>query len=406
MFSTMSESMSLQMFVEDLAAISGPEHLRIEKSGCSIAPASTEEIAAVLRYANKNRITVCPYGGGTKQTWGNPTHPSLILHTQRLNSVREHTWHDMTCIVQAGCVWSSMQSTLAEQGQFVALDPLWPDRATIGGIAATNDSGSLRLRYGSLRDLVIGMTIVLADGTIARTGGKVVKNVAGYDLHKLMTGAFGTLGIVTDVTFRLHSIPRHVQSFTFSSTGVDVLGQLLMRVLDSHLSTQSLQLRFDSSGFNLDVRLATIPEVIHDQMSSLTKLAEGVDLAVSCPDSDVWNTRQECFERPGHFVVKATMLPSDISRVSTIVHAVGGVSVTQATGVMTASIPAGASSQFEQLRKMLENAGGSLTVLHHPADTIAIGSSTPSDTLPLMREIKSRFDPNRILNPDRFIGGI
>jgi glycolate oxidase FAD binding subunit len=101
-----------------------------------------------------------------------------------------------------------MQQSLAKHGQFVALDPLSPDRATIGGIAATNDSGSLRLRYGSLRDLIIGMTIVLADGTIARSGGKVVKNVAGYDLHKLMIGAFGTLGIITEITFHLHSIPK------------------------------------------------------------------------------------------------------------------------------------------------------------------------------------------------------
>ena len=123
----------------------------------------------------------------------------------------------MTATVEAGCSWSAMQAALARHGQFVALDPLWPDRATVGGIVATNDSGPLRLRYGSLRDLIIGMTIVLADGTIARTGGKVVKNVAGYDLHKLMTGAFGTLGIITEVTFRLHSVPRHTRSFTVTS---------------------------------------------------------------------------------------------------------------------------------------------------------------------------------------------
>src|SRR5713101_3837596 len=217
MSSIMSDSTSLQTFADDLAAISGPEHLRVDEDTFSIAPANTEEIAAVLRYANRKGITVAPWGGGTKQSWGNPIHPSLILHMHRLNTVREHTWQDMTCIVQACCAWSSMQASLAEHGQFVALDPLWPDRATIGGVTATNDSGSLRLRYGSLRDLIIGMTIVLADGTIARSGGKVVKKVAGYDLHKLMTGAFGTLGIITQITFRLHSIPRHVQSFTVTS---------------------------------------------------------------------------------------------------------------------------------------------------------------------------------------------
>jgi glycolate oxidase FAD binding subunit len=299
-----------------------------------------------------------------------------------------------------------MQASLAKHSQFVALDPFWPDHATIGGIAATNDSGSLRLRYGSLRDLIIGMTIVLADGTIARTGGKVVKNVAGYDLHKLMTGAFGTLGVITEVTFRLHSIPRHVQSFTISSQDIEPLGQLLMKILDSHLSTQSLQLRSSLSGFNLDVRLATLPEVIRDQASSLSKLARNVQREASESDSDVWNTRQKHFDQTEYFVVKATMFPSDISHIAATIHTLGGTSVTQATGIMTASIPAAASTQLEHLREKLEAIGGSLTVLHHPAHTIPIASTMPSDTLPLMRELKHRFDPNRILNPGRFVGGI
>jgi glycolate oxidase FAD binding subunit len=402
----MSDSISLQTVADDLAAISGPEHFHVDESTFSIAPASTEEIAAVLKYANRNGITIAPYGGGTKRSWGNPIHPLLILHTHRLNTLREHTWQDMTCTVQAGCVWSSMQQSLAKHGQFVALDPLWPDRATIGGIAATNDSGSLRLRYGSLRDLIIGMTIVLADGTIAHSGGKVVKNVAGYDLHKLMTGAFGTLGIITEITFRLHSIPRHVQSFTISSGDAEALGQLLMKILDSHLSTQSLQLRSSGGGFNLDVRVATLPEVIRDQASSLSKLAHSVLLEASDADSNVWNARQKQFDQTEHFVVKATMLPSDISTIAAAIHTLGGTTVTQATGIMIASIPAPASSQLEHLREKLEATGGSLTVLHNPANATAVSSTVPSDTLPLMRELKHRFDPNRILNPGRFVGGI
>jgi glycolate oxidase FAD binding subunit len=406
MSSMMSDSSTLQTFADDLAAISGPEHLRVDEDTFSIAPANTEEIAAVLRYANRNSITVAPYGGGTKQGWGNPIHLSLILHTHRLNTVREHTWQDMTCTVEAGCTWSSMQQSLAKHGQFVALDPLWPDRATIGGIAATNDSGSLRLRYGSLRDLIIGMTIVLADATVARSGGKVVKNVAGYDLHKLMTGAFGTLGVITEITFRLHSIPKHVQSLTIPSVDVEPLGLLLMKIRDSHLSTQSLQLRSTSNGFSLDVRVATLPEVIRDQAFSLSRLAQTVQLEASDSDSDAWNARQTHFDQAEHFVVKAAMLPSEISRIASTIRTLGGTSVTQATGIMTASIPASSSSQLPQLREKLEAIGGSLTVLHHPKDAIPVTSTVPSDTLPLMRELKHRFDPNRILNPGRFLGGI
>src|ERR1700730_13124710 len=262
----MSDLTSLQTFADDLAAISGPEHIRVDENTFSIAPASTEEIAAVLRYANRNSITVAPYGGGTKQHWGTQTHPSLILHTHRLATVREHTWQDMTCIVQAGCVWSSMQKSLAKYGQFVALDPLWPDRGTIGGIAATNDSGSLRLRYGSLRDLIIGMTIVLADGTIARSGGKVVKNVAGYDLHKLMTGAFGTLGVITEVTFRLHPLPKASATWTLASSDIKALDRVRHGLADSTMSIESLQLRMCEGAYSLDVRFASLPDALEDHV--------------------------------------------------------------------------------------------------------------------------------------------
>lgn len=402
----MPNSISPPTFVNELTAISGFEHLRIQDGVLNIEPANTEEIAAILRCADRGGFSVIPYGGGTKQSWGNPVQPSVILHTHRIDTVLEHTWQDMTCTVEAGCLWSAMQSSLSNHGQFVALDPLWPDQATIGGVAATNDSGSLRLRYGSLRDLVIGMTVVLADGTIARSGGKVVKNVAGYDLHKLMTGAFGTLGIITEVTFRLYAIPKNVQSFTIFSPDVEPLGRLLQKLLDSHLSMQSLQLRSSLRGFDLDIKLATLPEVIHDQASALVNLAQSVQLEASSLNADMWNARQEIFRETETFLIKATMLPAEISHFATAIRALGGTSVTQAFGIMIASLPVAACSQLEYLREKLEAICGSLTILRSPAGATAVASTTPSDTLPLMRELKRSFDPNRILNPGRFLGGI
>src|ERR1700685_1064112 len=227
----MNAATNSQAITAALAAITGPDHLLALDSATHVAPANTEEVAAILRFAHENRLAVVPWGGGTKQGWGYPVTPALILETHRLNVIREHTWQDMTCTVEAGCTWASLQSALAKHGQCVALDPLWPERATVGGIVATNDSGVLRLRYGSLRDLIIGMTIVLADGTVAHTGGKVVKNVAGYDLHKLMIGGFGTLGVVTSINFRLHSRPHSTQSFSVSAPGADALGKLMLKVL-------------------------------------------------------------------------------------------------------------------------------------------------------------------------------
>jgi FAD/FMN-containing dehydrogenase len=192
--------------IEDLRATLAHIPIKEEDGEVVLSPSSTEEVADVLRYCNERALPLEITGGRTKRTWAGAAEARLILDTTRLNGVREHPWQDLTATVGAGTTWFEMQRVLAAHNQFVALDPLWPEHATVGGVLATNDSGALRVKYGSARDLVIGMTLVLADGTIAKTGGKVVKNVAGYDLHKLMIGAFGTLAVTTEVTFRLHPL--------------------------------------------------------------------------------------------------------------------------------------------------------------------------------------------------------
>jgi glycolate oxidase FAD binding subunit len=393
-----------QTIAASLAAITGPDHLLSLDSATHVAPANTEEVAAILRFAHENRLAVVPWGGGTKQGWGYPVTPAVLLETHRLNIIREHTWQDMTCTVEGGCTWASLQSALAQHGQCVALDPLWPERATVGGIVATNDSGALRLRYGSLRDLIIGMTIVLADGTIAHTGGKVVKNVAGYDLHKLMTGAFGTLGVITSVNFRLHSIPQSTQSFTFSAPAAEPLGGWLLKLLHEQLSTLSIQLRGTAKGFHLDIQIASLPEVLHTQADLLESLARVEGLAMESATAAFWNTRQQLLTQD--FVCKATMLPSEIAPFAERVRGLGGESVTQATGIMTAGFPAVAAEHLPKLRRELEAAGGSLMVLNQPAERKLDCWGTLPDSLPLMREIKRRFDPEGVLNPGRFLGGI
>src|ERR1700736_3791622 len=167
-------------------------------------------------------LGVIPRGSGSKDAWGNPpVRADLILSTARLDRIIEHAWADLTVSVEAGCTFATLQNTLAQHGQRIAVDPLWPEHGTVGGILSTNDSGTLRIRYGGFRDLIIGVTIALPDGTLASSGGKVVKNVAGYDLPKLVTGALGTLGIITRAIFRLHPLPRNVRSFTFSARDVD-----------------------------------------------------------------------------------------------------------------------------------------------------------------------------------------
>ena len=387
-----------------LAGMVGQQHVRVLEGAVGVAPGSTEEIAAVLRFAQQNHLAVTPLGGGTKQGWGYAVEPAVVLEMHRMNVLREHTWQDMTCSVEAGCRWADMQSALAQHGQFVALDPLCAERATVGGIVAANDSGALRLRYGGLRDLVIGMTIVLADGTIAHTGGKVVKNVAGYDLHKLMIGAFGTLGVVASVNFRLHSIARSKKSFSVAAEAVEPLGRLMLALLHAQLSTVAIQLRGGAEGFALDIEIASLPEVLETQGAALEKLAEGEGLAFGAAAQDVWAARERVLR--WDLVCKGTMLPSEIARFASRVRGVGGESVTQGTGIMIAGFSAAAADGIAGLRREMEEGGGSLMVLKQPAAMGLDCWGTLPDSFPLMREIKGRFDPDGILNPGRFLGRI
>jgi glycolate oxidase FAD binding subunit len=375
-----------------------------------LSPNKTEEISAIARYANANKLAIEITGAGTKRTWGNPVIADLLLDTIRLAGVREHSWQDLTATVGAGTTWAAMQRVLAEHNQFVALDPLWPETASVGGILATNDSGPLRLKYGSLRDLVIGMTIVLADGTIARSGGKVVKNVAGYDLHKLMIGAHGTLGVITEVTFRLHPIPAHTATWTISSPTVDDTAKLMLKVLDSHLSTHAMQLRADVSGFSLDVQLASLPEVLADQIETLEQLARSVGIVgPSCnpSTSSPFGAREELFSHPTSVVIKATTLPTGIANISADVVRLGGSAVTQSTGIMFARFTGeAATAALPSLYAYVDAEGGELTILRAPLPEWATPPWEPTKAPPLMHEVKRQFDPNRTLNPGRFLGGL
>src|SRR5579859_8065842 len=171
-------------------------------------PETEEEVAAVLRFASSEGLVVIPRGGGTQLDYGAPpSRADIILSMARISGVIEHAPHDLTLTVRAGTPLVDLQRALGEARQWLALDsPLAPG-ATIGGIIATNATGPRRLRYGGVRDQIIGVRVALADGTIARGGGKVVKNVAGYDLPKLYTGALGTLGVILSASFRLYPIP-------------------------------------------------------------------------------------------------------------------------------------------------------------------------------------------------------
>jgi glycolate oxidase FAD binding subunit len=233
-------------------------------------PGDEQEASLILRNADRDGLSVIPAGGGTKVDWGNPPRRAdVMLSTRRLNRVIEHAWADLTVTVQAGCTIANLQRTLAQHGQRLAVDPLWPERATIGGILSTNDSGALRLAYGALRDLIIGVTLVLADGTIASSGGKVVKNVAGYDLPKLVTGGLGTLGVITRVVFRLHPLPRNSRTLSISVPDAAAMQRVISAILSAQLAPAAVQARNGT----VDVLLEGTLDGIAAQESAIKELA-------------------------------------------------------------------------------------------------------------------------------------
>jgi glycolate oxidase FAD binding subunit len=389
---------------EDLRDALGA-HLISQHHGRTVAsPLTTDDVAAITRYADKNKLAVEIAGAGTKRSWGHPVEADIVLKMTKLAGVREHVWQDLTATVAAGTVWLTLQHALAVHGQRVALDPLWPSAATIGGIIACNDSGALRSRYGSLRDLIIGMTIVLADGTIAKTGGKVVKNVAGYDLHKLMTGAFGTLGVITEVTFRLHSLPKSSANWTIVSNDAIALDRVRRQLADSTIFFESLQMRTGEEAFALDVGLVSQPECIDDYSRRLHALA--APLSVVAADDRVWSDRAKIFDK-NKATIKVTISASDIASLTLEVMSMGGRSVTQQSGIMTATFPCD-HALISSFRKKVEGCGGSLMLLYWPVDIVPTPEiwGAPGSSFPLMREIKRQFDPNRTLNRGRFLGRI
>src|SRR5215813_4899212 len=173
-----------------------------------VFPGSKEEIAAILTLAGEHQVPVLPWGGGTALGVGAPpTRVGLVLGLKRLNRVLEHEPGDLTATVEAGITLAALQAHLGKRGQWLSLDPAQADRATLGGVLSSNDAGPRRHLYGSCRDLLIGLTVITASGATVKGGGKVVKNVAGYDLPKLFIGAFGTLGVIVEATVKLRPRP-------------------------------------------------------------------------------------------------------------------------------------------------------------------------------------------------------
>jgi FAD/FMN-containing dehydrogenase len=268
-----------------MARIVGDAHVCEQGETLVVSPASAEEISEILKLASHEGWSVLPAGG---MTWLR-SKADLVVNTSRLNQIIEHEPADLIAIAQAGVKLVDFNAKLAENGQWLPLDPPGDDRATIGGVVATGLGGPQQFGYGRPRNSVIGMKVVLADGSLIKVGGRVVKNVAGYDLCKLFTGSFGTLGIITEVNFKLR--PRPAREATVIAPGtVDDLRKV------ARLFPVAAEIVSGADGDMLLVRFAGNEKGVAYQIEQARALLKNADVVVN--DSDLWKKIAVAWEKP------------------------------------------------------------------------------------------------------------
>jgi glycolate oxidase FAD binding subunit len=373
------------------------------------SPASVDEVSAVLRLASDSDLAVVPRGAGTRLQWGTPpSRCDLVLDLTRLDGLVEHTAGDLVAVAQAGMQLDDLQARLASAGQWLAADP--PRRGTVGGLVATAATGPTRLLHGPVRDLVIGTTMVRADGVVAKSGGKVVKNVAGYDLGKLLTGSYGTLGVIVQVAFRLHPLPERSQWVTVPVRSATEVQDVVLRVAHSHLVAAGVELDWTGGSGAVSVRLDGIPSGVEARTQDALTLL-GSHAAESDAAPSWWGTEPA----GGDVLLKATTEVASLGRVlaaiDTAAAAAGANAHTRgsaAVGTLDVAVQGGdPAAVVGRLREAAPSFGGTVVVLDAPPEVkAALDVWGPVRGLDLMRRVKDQFDHHRVLSPGRFVGGI
>jgi glycolate oxidase FAD binding subunit len=359
-------------------------------------PESVEEIAALLRACAEQDLAVVPVGGGTKLHWGAPPERcDVLLDMCCMNAVLEHAAGDLVVRVQAGVTMDALAAELAGKGQELALDVPSGAGSTVGGTLAAGLPGPRAFRYGTARDLLIGITVVLADGTVARSGGKVVKNVAGYDLGKLFAGSYGTLGVIAEAVFRLHPLPAE-RRWVVAEPSLDELPALALALAASQAEPSAVEVdRPDPDG---PVVLAALVEgtAAEDRARVLRDVAGGGEVIGQPPP---WWGRVPS----GEVLAEARFPPA---ATGAVLDAAAGAGTVLRGSPVAGRLLLATDGQLavSALRKTVEDAGGRVVVLATPDDGVDRWGQISG--LALMRRVKERFDPGRRMSPGRFVGGI
>lgn len=404
-----------------------------------VRPSTTEELGQVMASASERNVAVAPWGGGTRITLGNaPERLDAVVDLSGLAGVVDHNPADLTATVQAGITISRLQEVLGEHGQFLALDPPLPHKATLGGTLATAMSGPMKWQYGSPRDVVIGMKVVQADGKVIESGGQVVKNVSGYDMARLHVGGLGTLGIIAEVSLKLTPLP--VGQSTLLAIYDDVrpsveaglavfhsdVMPLALTAFDGSANERMGAVDVDGKGF-LAIRLGGRPLTLERQIRECRSVCEAlgpseVRLLSDDDASGVWRRLADFGwddDTTPQIGVRASLVPTTALELAKALptFAQGGVlepAMVAHPAHGTALLGWYGSDENEaaglvgEIRDGVHRLEGVSTIERCPQDVKASIDiwDTVGDSEAVMWRLKEQYDPGRILNPGRFVGGI
>jgi glycolate oxidase FAD binding subunit len=379
-------------------------------------PGSPEEVAALLAEASRQRRSTVVRGSGTKGDWGQtPAAVHMVLRTGRLDRLVVHRHADLTATVQAGMTLRTLNASLARQGQWLPVESAF-EAATIGGLVATNDAGPSRHRYGTPRDLLIGSTLALADGRLVTSGGHVVKNVAGYDLGRLVSGSYGSLAVMTEATFKLLPLPQATATLLVPCASVETAGRDATALSGSQLDPLAFEVRGSwpaSQGepsATLLVRFASSPGAVRAQLDAAHGVVGG-ERFTGESEAALWREHARTpWANPGA-VLRLSWLPASLLPLLTLLGAVSAASGVTASlsgraGVGTGhlAIDGSVPAMMEAIARLRASSdAGHVTLLRAPTAlkrAVSVWGPAPSAVASL-RALKNMFDPAGILNAGR-----
>jgi glycolate oxidase FAD binding subunit len=398
------------------------------------APLTVDAVGRVMALASAHGLAVVPTGNGTRLGWGAPPRRlDIVLSLARLDRILAYEPADLTLSVECGTTIGALDPVLRPYRQFVPIDGPGSRTSTIGGLIATGAAGPYRARYGTMRDLLVGVTVVRADGTLVRGGGRVVKNVTGYDIPKLHVGALGTLGVVVEAHLRLHPRPAEERTWVAGFPSAEAALDAALEIRSTAVVLSRCQLLTPAALRTLGesapppcalaVTVGSVPAAVRAQGREIAEACGRVGGAlVEVPDADAWWRRAVEVTWPGgdapSLALRIGTRPTDVVKALHVVESVGPAggallgTANVATGVLHATLapvePSRVAEVVRRTREAVAALGGSCVVEHAPA-AAKPGLDVWGDVGPAlgaMQRLKAELDPAGVLNPGRYVGGI